>query len=79
MNNLKATKREGTSSGSNNKLRADGLIPAILYGGTNPNQNISIEPYSVQTQKNMQILLGLMELKYYFYDPKIYQKIAPLI
>ena len=42
MNNLKATKRLSTSSGSNNKLRANGFIPAILYGGNNPNQNISI-------------------------------------
>ena len=42
MNNLKATKRENLSSGSNNKLRAKGLIPAILYGGKDKNQNISI-------------------------------------
>ena len=33
MSNLKAIKRENTSSGSNNKLRSEGLIPAILYGG----------------------------------------------
>ena len=43
MSNLKAIKRENTSSGSNNKLRSKGLIPAILYGGKNPNQNISIQ------------------------------------
>jgi large subunit ribosomal protein L25 len=43
MSNLKAIKRENTSSGSNKKLRADGLVPAILYGGEDPNQNISIE------------------------------------
>jgi len=30
MSNLKAIKRERTSSGSNNKLRAEGLVPAIL-------------------------------------------------
>ncbi len=42
MSNLKATKRENLSSGSNNKLRAEGFIPAILYGGNNPNLNISI-------------------------------------
>ena len=42
MSNLKAIKRERTSSGSNNKLRAEGLVPAILYGGKNPNQNISV-------------------------------------
>tara|TARA_B110000444_G_scaffold90600_1_gene85562 strand:+ start:294 stop:1025 length:732 start_codon:yes stop_codon:yes gene_type:complete len=43
MSNLKAIKRENISSGSNNKLRADGLVPAILYGGKVPNQNISVE------------------------------------
>ena len=36
MNDLKAIKRENTSSGSNNKLRASGLVPAILYGGKDP-------------------------------------------
>ena len=43
MSNLKAIKRENTSSGSNNKLRSEGLIPAILYGGKEANKNISIE------------------------------------
>ena len=43
MSNIKAIKRENTSSGSNNKLRSKGLIPAILYGGKEANQNISIE------------------------------------
>ena len=42
MSNLKATKRENLSSGSNNKLRAKGFIPAILYGGKDQNQNISV-------------------------------------
>ena len=42
MSNLKAIKRENLTSGSNNKLRAKGFIPAILYGGKDPNQNISI-------------------------------------
>ena len=42
MYNLKALRREKLTSGSNNKLRADGFIPAILYGGKDPNQNISI-------------------------------------
>ena len=42
MSNLKAIKRDTLSSGSNNKLRAEGYIPAILYGGKDPNQNISV-------------------------------------
>jgi large subunit ribosomal protein L25 len=49
MSNLKATKRESTSSGSNNKLRAEGLIPAILYGGKESNKNISIFKKEVKT------------------------------
>jgi large subunit ribosomal protein L25 len=48
MSNLKATKREKTTSGSNNKLRSNGLIPAILYGGKNPNQNITVEKKAVK-------------------------------
>ena len=43
MNNLKAIKRVNSSSGSINKLRSSGFIPAILYGGKNPNEKISIE------------------------------------
>ncbi len=42
MSNLKAIKRDNLSTGSNNKLRAEGLIPAIVYGGKYPNQNISV-------------------------------------
>ena len=48
MSNLKAIKRESTSSGSNNKLRSEGLIPAILYGGKDANQNISIQKKEVK-------------------------------
>ena len=48
MTNLKATKRENNSSGSINKLRATGFIPAILYGGKDPNQKISIEKKDIR-------------------------------
>ena len=48
MSNLKAIKRETVSSGSNNKLRATGFIPAILYGGKDPNQKISIEKKAIR-------------------------------
>ena len=40
-NNLKATKRETKTKGQLNTLRSKGLIPAILYGGKDINQNIS--------------------------------------
>ncbi len=42
MSYLKAIKRDKISSGSNSKLRASGFIPAILYGGKDPNENISV-------------------------------------
>ena len=48
MSNLKAIKRENTSSGSNNKLRSEGFIPAILYGGKEANRNISIEKKDIK-------------------------------
>ena len=48
MSNLKAIKRENKSSGSTNKLRAKGFIPAILYGGKDPNQKISIEKKAIR-------------------------------
>ena len=48
MSNLKAIKRENTTSGATNKLRETGFIPAILYGGENPNQKISIEKKAVR-------------------------------
>ena len=65
MSNLKAIKRESTSSGSNNKLRADGLIPAILYGGKDPNQNISVEKKAVKSIINSDTFLSkVLELDF---------------
>ena len=58
MSNLKAIKRENNSSGSNNKLRADGFIPAILYGGKNPNQNISVEKKAIKSIVNSDTFLS---------------------
>jgi len=43
MNVLKATKRTNVSSGQTNKLRSDGFIPAVLYGGAKSNVNISLK------------------------------------
>ena len=64
MSNLKAIKRESTSSGSNNKLRSEGLIPAILYGGKNPNQNISIQLKEVKNIINSDTFLSkVLELE----------------
>ena len=52
MSNLKAIKRESTSSGANNKLRSEGLIPAILYGGKDANKNISVEKKDLKNLVN---------------------------
>ena len=58
MSNLKAIKREKASSGSNNKLRAEGLIPAILYGGKDSNQNISVEKKAIKNIINSDTFLS---------------------
>ena len=48
MNVLKATKRESQSTGQVNKLRSDGFIPAILYGGKKDNLKISLKKLHLQ-------------------------------
>jgi|TARA_B100001063_G_scaffold239389_1_gene262884 large subunit ribosomal protein L25 len=58
MSNLKAIKRGSTSSGSNNKLRSEGLIPAILYGGKDANQNISIQRKEIKNLVNSDTFLS---------------------
>jgi large subunit ribosomal protein L25 len=58
MNNLKAIIRANMSSGSNNKLRLDGFVPAILYGGKNPNQNISVEKKAIKNIVNSDTFLS---------------------
>ena len=64
MSNLKAIKRESTSSGSNNKLRSEGLIPAILYGGKDANLNISIQKKDLKSLINSDTFLSkVLELE----------------
>ena len=58
MSNLKAIKREKTSSGANNKLRSEGLIPAILYGGKDANQNISVHKKDLENLVNSDTFLS---------------------
>ena len=48
MNILKATKRTSASKGQVNKLRSEGFIPAVLYGGTKNNVNISLKKLHLQ-------------------------------
>ena len=58
MNNLKATKRETFTSGQLNKLRDNGIIPAILYGGKDPNAKISIEKKLLKNVLNSESFLS---------------------
>tara|TARA_A100001011_G_scaffold398595_1_gene503617 strand:+ start:2972 stop:3736 length:765 start_codon:yes stop_codon:yes gene_type:complete len=48
MINIKATKRDKSTSGFTNKLRLDGFIPAILYGGKTANEKISVAKKDVK-------------------------------
>ena len=64
MSNLKATKRDSISTGSNNKLRAQGHIPAILYGGKTPNLNISVSKREISNIINSDTFLSkVLELE----------------
>jgi large subunit ribosomal protein L25 len=58
MNNLKATKRDTVSSGQLNKLRESGFIPAILYGGKDPNAKISVEKKLIKNVLNSESFLS---------------------
>ena len=48
MDILKATKRTTATNGQINKLRSDGFIPAILYGGKKDNLSISLKKLQIQ-------------------------------
>jgi large subunit ribosomal protein L25 len=58
MNNLKAIKRETVTSGQLNKLRESGFIPAVLYGGKDPNAKISVEKKLVKNILNSESFLS---------------------
>ena len=58
MNSLKATKRDVASSGQINKLRADGFIPAVLYGGKKENLTISLKKLHLQEIINTETFMS---------------------
>ena len=58
MNNLKAIKRENTTAGQINKIRSQGFIPAILYGGKDSNTKISVDKKSLSTILNSDSFLS---------------------
>ena len=64
MSNLKAIKRENITTGSNKKLRAEGYVPAILYGGKDQNVNISISKKDISNIVNSDTFLSkVLELE----------------
>ncbi len=58
MNILKATKRTSNTSGQVNKLRSEGLIPAILYGGKQNNLKISVKKLHLQDIINTETFMS---------------------
>ena len=57
-NDLKATKRVSKTTGELNTLRAKGFVPAVLYGGKNPNLKISIEEKFLKNILNSESFLS---------------------
>ena len=49
MSNLEANQRSKTTKGSNNILRKQGMVPAVLYGGEEKNELISISKKHLKT------------------------------
>ena len=58
MNILKATIRTSETSGQLNKLRTDGFIPAVLYGGEKNNLNISLKKLHLQNIINTETFMS---------------------
>ena len=64
MINIKASKREKSTTGYTNKLRLEGFIPAILYGGKNANEKISIAKKDLRNFiKNESFLSTVFEIE----------------
>ena len=58
MTSLIAKKRETKSKGAVNKLRREGFVPAVLYGGTEKNQKISLKKDSIKSLINSENFLS---------------------
>tara|TARA_Y100000590_G_scaffold302260_1_gene340745 strand:+ start:151 stop:930 length:780 start_codon:yes stop_codon:yes gene_type:complete len=55
---LKAIKRNTTTTGQINKLRSDGFIPAVLYGGKKNNINISLKKIHIEDIINTETFMS---------------------
>ena len=58
MNILKATKRNSVTTGQVNKLRSEGFIPAVLYGGEKSNLSISIKKLQLKDLLNKETFMS---------------------
>ena len=58
MTQLKATKREISSSGKLNLLRTSGVIPAVMYGGSKGNINLSLKKIHLRDIINTESFLS---------------------
>jgi large subunit ribosomal protein L25 len=58
MNILKATKRITATTGQINKLRSDGFVPAVLYGGKQTNLNISLKKLHLKNLINTETFMS---------------------
>ena len=58
MNSLEASIRNTKSRGEVNALRQDGKVPAIVYGGTEENQKVSLSIKQVKYLINQENFLS---------------------
>ena len=58
MSNLEANQRSKTTKGSNNILRKQGMVPAVLYGGEEKNELISISKKHLKTLMDQENFLS---------------------
>ena len=58
MNIIKATKRTSATTGQVNKLRSEGFIPGVLYGGKKNNLNISLKKLHLQNIINTETFMS---------------------
>jgi len=58
MNILKAIKRTSATTGQVNKLRSEGFIPGILYGGEKNNLNISLKKLHLENIINTETFMS---------------------
>ena len=58
MNILKAIKRTSTTTGQVNKIRSQGFIPGVLYGGKKNNLNISLKKLHLENIINTETFMS---------------------